>query len=192
MNAREFIHSVPDLKICGAVLAGGQARRFGSDKAAALYNGQRLIDRAIAKLEPQVAKLVICGRDAAFHTCLADRPEAGLGPLGGLAAALCYAHQSGFDAVLSTGCDLFDLPEDIGEQFAGDGPAIVADQPVVGLWPAALVETLDTFLAERGRSLYAFADIVDARRVQLPEPLVNINRPEDLERLRLAQTKRQQ
>ena len=189
MNAREFIQPGPDPKICGAVLAGGQARRFGSDKATALYKGQRLIDRAIERLEPQVEKLVICGRQADHHTCLADRPEPGLGPLGGLAAALFYAQERGFDAVLSTGCDIFDLPEDIGVQLAGAGPVIVADQPVVGLWPSALAKSLDAFIASGGRSLYAFADIVDARRVPLPEPLANINRPEDLERLRLTQEK---
>lgn len=171
---------MPGPRICGAVLAGGQARRFGSDKAMALCNGQRLIDRAIERLKPQVAKLVICGRDAPFHTCLADRPEPGLGPLGGLAAALFYARERGFDAVLSTGCDIFDLPENIGEQLAGAGAAIVADQPVVGLWSASLVKPLNRFLARGERSIYAFADIVDARRVTPAEALVNINHPEDL------------
>lgn len=180
---------MPGPRICGAVLAGGQARRFGSDKATALCNGQRLIDRAIERLEPQVAKLVICGRDAPFHTCLGDRPEPGLGPLGGLAAALFYAQERGFDAVLSTGCDIFDLPKNIskrlaGADLAGAGAAIVADQPVVGLWSASLVQPLDRFLAGGGRSLYAFADIVDARRITLPKPLANINRPEDLEPFR--------
>jgi molybdopterin-guanine dinucleotide biosynthesis protein A len=187
MNQSEFAHPVPDLKICGAVLAGGQARRFGSDKAAALCNGQRLIDRAIERLERQVAKLVICGRDVPLHTCLADRPEPGLGPLGGLAAALSFAQERGFDAVLSTGCDIFDLPENMNKQLAGAGPAIVADQPVVGLWPATLVKPLNRFLAGGGRSLFAFADIVDARRVTLSKPLANINRPEDLEQLLLTQ-----
>ncbi|HEX5645184.1 MAG TPA: NTP transferase domain-containing protein, partial [Erythrobacter sp.] len=45
------IEGTRPLKLLGAIIAGGQARRFGSDKAYARYHGQRLIDlvgRALA------------------------------------------------------------------------------------------------------------------------------------------------
>lgn len=171
-------------RLCGAILAGGQARRFGSDKAQALLDGERLIDRAIASLQPQVCELVICGRQLPARTCIADRPGPGLGPLGGLAGALHHARQHDMRAVLSTGCDIVNLPADIADRLSGEGAAIVGALPVVGLWPVDLAEPLDTFLDEGGRSLYAFADTIGARRITLPEPLLNINRPEDLERLR--------
>ncbi|RED16322.1 molybdenum cofactor guanylyltransferase [Parasphingopyxis lamellibrachiae] len=171
-------------RLCGAILAGGQARRFGSDKAQALVDGERLIDRAIAQLEPQVSELIICGRRLPARTCVADYPEPGLGPLGGLAGALHYARRRNMRAVLSTGCDILNLPADIADRLSGDGAAIVAELPVIGCWPTALAGPLDRFLDSGGRSLYAFADMIGAKRITLPEPLVNINRPEDLERLR--------
>ena len=49
--------------ILGAILAGGQARRFGSDKAQALWRGRRLIDHVADALGSQTTALVVCGRD---------------------------------------------------------------------------------------------------------------------------------
>eukprot|EP00611_Tribonema_gayanum_P009759 TRINITY_DN19634_c0_g1_i1.p3 TRINITY_DN19634_c0_g1~~TRINITY_DN19634_c0_g1_i1.p3 ORF type:complete len:108 (-),score=11.69 TRINITY_DN19634_c0_g1_i1:38-361(-) len=71
----------------GAILAGGQARRFGSDKAQALYEGARLIDRVAAALAAQCEAVVVCGREEAGFACIPDWPESGLGPLGGRAPA---------------------------------------------------------------------------------------------------------
>jgi molybdopterin-guanine dinucleotide biosynthesis protein A len=164
----------------GAILAGGKARRFGSDKALALYQGARLIDRVAAALVAQCAAVVVCGREEPGFACLADWPEAGLGPLGGLAAALRHARAQGFSHVLSAGVDAPDLPHDIAARLAGKGAAIIASQPVIGLWPVEAAPMLEAFLASGGRSLYGFAGHVGARRVELAAPLMNVNRPEDL------------
>jgi molybdopterin-guanine dinucleotide biosynthesis protein A len=166
--------------LLGAILAGGQARRFGSDKAQALFEGARLIDRVAAALSAQCASVVVCGREEPGFVCLPDWPETGLGPLGGLAAALHHAGERGFAQVLSAGVDVPDLPFDLAASLAGEGAAIVESQPVVGLWPVSAGPLLEGFLAEGGRSLYRFADHVGARRVELPTPLMNVNRPEDL------------
>lgn len=164
----------------GAILAGGQARRFGSDKAHALYRGRRLIDRVAEALAAQCEAVVVCGRVEPGFACISDWPETGLGPLGGLAAALRHAAAGGHDAVLSAGVDVPDLPHDIAARLAGDGAAIVESQPVVGLWPVATAPLLEAFLDGGGRSLYRFADHVGARRVDLDRLLMNVNRPEDL------------
>jgi molybdopterin-guanine dinucleotide biosynthesis protein A len=178
MRPRRSTDGIPVL--LGAILAGGQARRFGSDKAHALYEGARLIDRVAAALSAQCAEVVVCGRVEAGFACLPDWPEPGLGPLGGLAAALKYADAQGFGAVLSAGVDVPDLPFDLAASLAGEGAAIVESQPVVGLWPASAAPMLEAFLAGGGRSLYRFADHAGARRVELPAPLMNVNYPEDL------------
>ncbi len=167
-------------KLLGAILAGGQARRFGSDKAQALYEGARLIDRVAAALAVQSGAVVVCGREEPGFTCIPDWPEAGLGPLGGLAAALRHAEVGGFTHVLSAGVDVPDLPHDLAATLAGEGAAIVESQPVVGLWPVAIFPALEAFLHGGGRSLYRFADAINARRIDLPTPLMNVNRPEDL------------
>lgn len=111
---------------------------------------------------------------------LPDRPSTGLGPLGGLNAALHHAAERGFTHVLSTGCDVPNLPPDLAETLAGDGPAIVQSQPVIGLWPAELAPRLEAFIAGGGRALYGFAESVSARQIGFDPPLMNVNRPEDL------------
>lgn len=169
------------IKLLGAILAGGQARRFGSDKAHALFEGARLIDRVAAALHAQCEAVVVCGREEPGFTCIPDWPEAGLGPLGGLAAALRHAEAGGFTHVLSAGVDAPDLPHDLAGLLAGGGAAIVESQPVVGLWPVSDLPPLKAFLGSGGRSLYRCADALGARRIDLPAPLMNVNRPEDLE-----------
>jgi molybdenum cofactor guanylyltransferase len=178
MQPRRSIDGNPVL--LGAILAGGQAQRFGSDKAQALYGGARLIDRVAAALAAQCEGVVVCGREEAGFLCLSDWPEPGLGPLGGLAAALRHADAHGVSHVLSAGVDVPDLPFDLAATLAGEGAAIVESQPVVGLWPASAASVLEAFLQGGGRSLYRFADHIGARRVELATPLMNVNRPEDL------------
>ncbi|NCP13791.1 MAG: molybdenum cofactor guanylyltransferase [Sphingomonadales bacterium] len=164
----------------GAILAGGQARRFGSDKAHALYHGARLIDLVAAALTAQCDAVIVCGRAEPGFCCIPDWPAPQQGPLGGLAAALRHAEAEGFTHVLCAGVDIPDLPHDCAAMLAGDGAAIVASQPVVGLWPVAAGAALAAFMAGGGRSLYRFADAVGARQVTLAAPLMNVNRPEDL------------
>ena len=164
----------------GAIIAGGKSTRFGSDKAYARHNGQRLIDLVGSALAAQCDALTVCGREEHGFECLPDRPEPDVGPLGGLNAALHFAKSNGFDAVLSAGCDIPNLPDDLAVSLAGQGPAIVRNQPVVGLWPVSLWDDLDEFLKEGGRALYGFAERVAAREVELATPLMNVNRPEDL------------
>lgn len=80
------------MRLLGAILAGGAATRFGSDKGSgALIGGRALIDHVADALRPQVATLVVCGRHWPGLEGLADRPASGLGPLGGLCAALAHA-----------------------------------------------------------------------------------------------------
>lgn len=168
------------MRILGAILAGGRARRFGSDKAHALWQGERLIDRVAAALGPQCDTLIVCGREEPGFASLPDRPGPDLGPLGGLNAALRHARDNGFDAVLAAACDIPDIPSDLLVRLEGVGPAIIADQPVVGLWPANLAPALEEFLAQGGRAIYRFAESVGARQVSIDPGLGNINRPEDL------------
>lgn len=166
--------------LLGAILAGGQARRFGSDKAQALWRGRRLIDHVADALGSQTTALIVCGRKEPGFGCVPDRPGPGLGPLGGLNAALRFAETHGFAHVLTAGVDCPGLPADLAARLAGEGAGVVADQPVVGLWPVSVADDLADFLAEGGRALYGFAERVAARRVALPAPLHNVNRPGDL------------
>lgn len=174
------------MKTLGAVLAGGQSRRFGSDKAAALYRGEPLLAHALAALRVHSAAQVIVGRLTALAPCAPDWPEPGLGPLGGLAGALRHARAHGFDEVLSLPVDCVLLPENLLACLA-PAPAYLGDQPVIGLWPVTALPVIEAILEGGGsRAMRAFADAVAARRVTDIGPVCNINRPADLAALERA------
>lgn len=173
-----------EAKILGAVLAGGQSSRFGSDKAQALLAGKPLIEHVIAALAPQVDELVVCGRRHEGVASLVDRPGPGLGPLGGLNAALNYGLGQGFEAVLTVGCDMPDLPPDLLTMFKVSEPAVLAGQRLVGLWPTTLAAELDDFLAaSQDRSIRAWLRVAQGREVSFPGIVANVNYPDDLNKL---------
>ncbi|MEO0589212.1 MAG: molybdenum cofactor guanylyltransferase [Pseudomonadota bacterium] len=168
------------MRLLGAILAGGNARRFGSDKASAKWNGKPLMDWVAQALVAQCESVALCGRVAPGFLSLPDTPHDGLGPLGGLNAALSYASLHGFTHVLSAGVDAPNLPVDLKDALAGEGAAIVDSQPVVGLWPSSILAELDAYISQDGRALYGFANRIGARRITLATPLMNVNRPDDL------------
>ena len=171
-----------DGMILGVVLAGGQSRRFGSDKALAELGGVTLLARAVDRLGGWCDRVVVVGRESAPVPApvLADWPRAGMGPLGGLAAALRMARDEGYDAVLSCGVDAAFLPADLAALLA-PGPAFVADQPVIGLWPVSAVGAVEAILAGDGKhSMRALAEAVGARGVVLDVAPANINTVADL------------
>lgn len=178
----------PGGRLLGAVFAGGQARRFGADKAFARLGGQPLVAHACALLAPLVDTVILCGRNEEMVCgvpAIPDRPRPGLGPLGGLAAALHHAANNGFAAVLTVPCDTPLLPDGLlARLLAAQAPAIVAECPVIGLWPAALAAALDHHLGSSAdRSVVGFARQAGAQLVPAGVAIANINTPADLLRL---------
>jgi len=169
--------------ILGAVLAGGRSSRFGSDKALAELDGTPLIELAVRALGAACGQVIVVGRTGHLVPGVPDWPAPGMGPLGGIAGALRHAADNGFAAVLTCGVDSPLLPGDLAARLA-PGPAFVADQPVIGLWPVAALEAVEAILKGDGKhSMRALAEALRARPVVLPEPPANVNRPEDLARL---------
>lgn len=163
--------------VLGAILAGGRATRYGSDKALAEHDGRTLLDWVMLSIGGQVEDVVICGRDGG----LPDRPGGSLGPLAGLNAALHAARERGFEAVLSVPCDAPHLPADLLARLRDGGDtAYLEDAPVIGLWPALMATSLDTYLTGEDRSMRGWARRVGAVGIRLETPIVNINRPADL------------
>lgn len=167
------------MTVLGAILAGGQSSRFGSDKAVATLHGERLIDLARTALAGQCDAVVVVGREDG----VADWPAPGLGPLGGVAGALRHARANGHHLVLTCGVDSVGLPPDLVKRLSL-APAYVVGQPVIGLWPVEALAALEARLAGPGsHSMRAFADEIGARGVDLHLPLGNVNTREDLARL---------
>lgn len=168
------------MRLLGAVIAGGASRRFGSDKARALLSGRALLDHVADGLTAQTDAVIVVGREWPGRASVPDRPYPGLGPLGGLCGALAYAEAQGFDAVLTAGCDVLPVPVDLQTKLSS-GPAVVAGQPLFGLWPTALCGSLDDYLACGGdRSQRGWAAHCQAREAILATPLHNFNTPADL------------
>ncbi len=175
------------MTLIGVIMAGGAARRFGSDKALARWRGRRLIDHSADALRPVVERIVVAGRDAdpAGMTAIADWPRPGLGPLGGLCGALRLARMEGHRGVLSIACDMPVVPGAVIGELAAAKVATYVDQaPVLGFWPADLAEGLTTFLMRSNdRSIVAWGRSVGARPLHPAVDIPNINRPGDLDAL---------
>ncbi len=168
------------MKLLGAIIAGGRARRFGSDKALAAIDGRAMLDHVADRLRPQCDALMVAGRDWPGMDRIDDRPEPGLGPLGGLAGALVFARSRGFDAVLTASCDLPDLPLDLRARL-GSPSAILRGQPTIGLWDSDLADPLTRWLVSAAdRSIRAWAIEADARWVAAEAKIANVNTPADL------------
>jgi len=165
--------------VLGVVLAGGQSSRFGSDKAMASLHGIPLIEHAIEGLRC-CRTIAVSGRDYGAYLRIDDRPSPGMGPLGALNGALHKGLELGFERVLTVACDNAKVPANLIDML-GTGNAIVADQPVVGIWHCALAGRLDEWIsAGNKRSMMAWVEAVDADVVELAEPPANVNRPEEL------------
>ena len=166
--------------ILGCVLAGGQSTRFGSDKALAELHGHTLIARAVDALSGWCEYVVVVGRELAPAPTLPDWPRPGMGPLAGIAAALHLARDENYAAVLTCGVDSAVLPDDLLDLLT-PAPAYLADQPVIGLWPADALEAIEAVLLGEGRhSMRQFAEAIGARPVKLAAKPANINTPADL------------
>lgn len=166
--------------ILGAVLAGGQSSRFGSDKALAEFRGRTLLARAVDALAGWCEHVIVVGRAEAPAPTLPDWPRPGMGPLAGIAAALHHARDEDYEFVLTCGVDSLALPDDLPD-LLGPAPAYLAAQPVIGLWPASAARAIEDILHSQGRhSLRRFAEAIGARAVSSLADPANINTPADL------------
>ncbi|MDZ7706314.1 MAG: molybdenum cofactor guanylyltransferase [Trueperaceae bacterium] len=181
-------------RYAGAVLAGGRARRFGSDKCAYRYRGATLLEHALASLHEAEERMIVGAPERSFPG-VRWIPDAlpGLGALGGVHAALL---SSSTPWLAVTGCDMPFLPSLLWRVLlarADDALLVVPEGPT-GLEPLAatyhrdLLPWIEERLNAGGGSLHALVNAAPARIVpwrELGELLdddafLNANRPEDL------------
>lgn len=167
------------MKVLGAILAGGKSSRFGSDKAMAIIDGQPLIAHVARSLMAQCDAVAVVGRTQSGYHCVPDWPRPDMGPLAGLAGALHYAADAGFEYVLSAGVDNIGIPNDLRDRL-NPAPAYAIEQPVIGLWPVTAIPVIDAILNSDDRhSMMHFAEKTGARGIELPTPPTNINTLDD-------------
>jgi molybdopterin-guanine dinucleotide biosynthesis protein A len=124
--------------VAGMILAGGQSRRMGANKALLLIDGQRLIDRVAEALRSIFPEVIIIGNDAeACSTfslpCVPDiRP--GTGSLGGIYTGLSLSR---FSRAFFAACDMPFLSTSLIHYMASLDPAadVVVPRTREGLEP---------------------------------------------------------
>ena len=193
--------ATPDeLPFAAVLLAGGQSRRMGRDKALLpLPDGRLLWQRqldVLRELEP--AELFISGParpgfPAAVPT-LADTVS-GLGPLGGIVAALAAMRSArllvlAVDLPMMTGAFLRTLLRHGGSETSGAVPQGVGGlfEPLAAVYPRAALTTAQARIDRRELSLQPFVRALVADRqvtalsIRLEETglFANWNSPEDL------------
>ncbi len=194
--------------VSGAVLAGGQSRRIGQDKASLLFGGITLLERSVRILQSVVAPVVVAGGQPHRYSlpgipCLGDA-IADCGPLGGILAAL---EETSADAVIVLACDLpFVTPGLIRSLslLPSASPLVITTsdgivQPLCGRYPSSLKATLRRFLMRGDRKVLDFVEsqklqylvIADTHPLYQPRLLMNINTREDLIRAEADVTNRE-
>ena len=180
------------------VLAGGQSRRFGSDKALALLDGEPLILHATRELAACAASCtLVADRTERFahlglHTIVDRHP--GRGPLAGLDAALHDLSVRGGSWLLLGACDRLGLRADWiaalhhAATLSPDCHAAAFHdgtrwQPLPALYHRDIAPLVRNLLAGHDLALHALLDRVPAARVPLPSDwsmVRDINHPADL------------
>ncbi|MCO6178620.1 molybdenum cofactor guanylyltransferase MobA [Ciceribacter sp. RN22] len=189
----------------GIILAGGLSRRMGENKAAVRLGGKAMIRHVAERLAPQVSSLAVNapeGADAGLGLPLVPDTIAGHpGPLAGVLAGLRHAQKLARPPrhIVTAPADTPFLPRDLVERLEAALPTadaiVVASSagrghPVVALWPLALADDLENWLANpENRRLQAFiarhpsasVDFAPIETRQGPlDPFFNVNTPDDL------------
>ena len=190
----------------GLVLAGGLARRMGGgDKALIRIGSQTILERALARLAPQTAGIVLNanGDPARFAPfglpVTADSVPDFAGPLAGILAGLDWvaANKPDIAWVASVPGDCPFLPRDLVARLhaareAENKPLACAHSgdwrhPVVGLWQVALREDLrHAITVEDLRKIEVWTARHGVALADWPaepvDPFLNLNTPEDVVR----------
>jgi molybdopterin-guanine dinucleotide biosynthesis protein A len=192
------------LDVPGVLLAGGLARRMGGgDKPMRTIGGRTILERVIARLNPQCDGLILnangeAARFAAFGLpVIADGVADFPGPLAGILAGLDWAAASRPDVefVLSAAADCPFLPRDLvarlygalREQHAELAVAASGGQshPVIGLWSVGLREALrhalvveDIRKIDRWTARYKLATVTWP--IEPIDPFFNANTMDDI------------
>lgn len=187
-------------RLLGAVLAGGEGRRFGGPKGDVRVGGMSLVRRAVGVLSEAVDEVVVVSSRAVADAPVPVLEDAvpGAGPLAGLATALDAAAARGMDGVLLLACDLplvdARTMRAVRDALAGR-PAVAPGregggiEPLCAAWGLSVREALAGRLTSPDRSLHAlFHEVggVPLDPAELPgrvgESLLNVNTPGDRDR----------
>lgn len=186
-------------ELLGAALAGGASRRFGSPKALAKLHGRPLWELAAERLRAVCPRVVVVAADPETFPGPAVRDRTpGLGPLGGVDAALALAAEAGMDGALTLAVDMPWAPETVLRRLADEFDAGLAGdarpqaprsdspwgfEPLCAAYPVGALVPLEEALAAGVREAGAFARSQRPALVECGVPweaFRSVNAPGDL------------
>ena len=202
--------------VVGVILAGGLSRRMFAaeagtgDKGLLALGDLTMIGHVIRRLAPQAGRLVInANGDPARFVALglpvvADTVQGFVGPLAGVLAGMRWTvtNAPASRHIVTVSSDAPFLPPDLVTRLHGvlgtqTGIAIARSggelHPVIGLWPVALADDLETALAADVRKVLRWTDRhgtipvdFDSRVIagHPVDPFFNANTPAELDEAR--------
>jgi molybdopterin-guanine dinucleotide biosynthesis protein A len=189
-------------EIVGVVLVGGKSRRYGQNKALEVFQGERLIDRQLRKVQALFQEVLVITNEPGDYlhlqvTILRDVIP-GLGPLGGIYTGLLFAQGK---SVFVTACDMPFLQPAVVKhmmQLSKNNDVVVPEkkeglEPLHAIYSARCLPHIKKML-DRGKfQVVSFFPAVKVCRLSQEElekldpyglSFFNINTPDDMNRAR--------
>jgi len=190
------------VKVAGAIIAGGPARRLGGvAKPFLTVGGLSIAERQLALLRAAFSRIVVIANDPApwapFGVEVVPDRVAGAGPMGGIQAALAAADDC--DAVVCVGGDLPFLEAALLAALRDGAPEAAAlvprtaigAEPLCARYARLLLPAVDTRVQAGRLALHTmleevFTIWIEGRELAALDPdgrsFFNINTPDDLRR----------
>jgi molybdenum cofactor guanylyltransferase len=197
---------VPDaVSLAGVVLAGGESRRMGRDKANLPFpglsggaGGTTMIEHVVGILRQRCEPVLVMAAQGqplpALQVRIIRDESRGLGPLPATARALHAAAEAGarFAFVCAVDMPLLDIEliDDLAQRAVETNAEVVLpwdgrDHFLAAVYRTDLADRADALVAAGERKMRALVDVSDTQRIVTSDsrPLTNVNSDADLRAL---------
>ncbi|MGD9558554.1 MAG: molybdenum cofactor guanylyltransferase [Mangrovibacterium sp.] len=186
-------------EVTGIILAGGQSKRMGTNKAFVRINGKLMIDLVFDALKQVSPHIILSVGSEIIHyknLPVAQDIFPGSGPLGGIYSAL---QKSGTEMNLVLSCDLPFVSAELLNFLVEDAAAHHADvtlpideyggwQPLCAIYRKSILPQLEKAVLHRELKLKTMIEKVNSRKISIgkthrtyhPDAFFNMNTPEDV------------
>lgn len=166
----------------------------GADKALAVIGGARMIDRVLARLQPQAGTILLSARHdyGTGLTTIADGPLGPAGPVGAIRAIAVHVAESGAERFVTASVDAPFVPDDLVARLEGScdgrGGSTMARcdgawQPTFACWNAAdVIAALPAGQCADKWSLRRLGEALGMQPVDFTDAscFINVNTPQEL------------
>jgi len=165
--------------ILGAVLAGGESRRFGASKTLSEVGGLPMASWAIKALKDAGLFVGVISSEDDLEGVLGVpvRPdlEPGKGPVGGLLTALAWAKERKHTGVFLLGCDMPLVSVGVVSELLSKMDASAAiipiglhgAEPLCGFYSLSCFQAVRRVLDSRDNSMHRLLELIQVKEVQL-------------------------